>query len=186
MSEIKKNLLIIFITIASAAIYFLLVFNYFIYDVDVSYNKKYYTELTERVEVLPKINELGDYKDIHFKYYYKRVLFWLSKAYTLRVAYDDVNYEEVKKEILDRYEFQTEKFVDYDNNEKEPQVTIDSYNFNFLSLKEYKLQAYPKELIFVGFSDEKKEIAYVYFYDFDLDRLDESFEEFLRNECGWK
>ena len=33
--------------------------------------------------------------------------------------------------------------------------------------------------------DEKQEIAYVYYYNFDLDVINTSFGEFLKEECGW-
>ena len=60
----------------------------------------------------------------------------------------------------------------------------DSFAFNVLDVNKYDL-TYPKKLVFVGFSDKKQEIAYVYYYNFDLDFIDTSFGEFLKEECGW-
>ena len=54
-----------------------------------------------------------------------------------------------------------------------------------LSLEAYDLY-YPKELVFVGVSQSRNEIAFIYFYDFDLDYIDRSFADFLIEDCGWE
>lgn len=55
-----------------------------------SYNILRYNALVEKVGVFPKINELGDYDKLRFKYFHQRYfLFADSKAYTLKVTYDD-------------------------------------------------------------------------------------------------
>ena len=72
----------------------------------------------------------------------------------------------------------------YIENEKEPHFQYDGFEFNVLDVNEYDLM-YPKKLVFVGCSDEKQEISYVYYYNFDLDVINTSFGEFLKEECGW-
>ena len=62
---------------------------------------------------------------------------------------------------------------------------LDGFEFQMLSLSEYGLY-YPKEMVFIGVSEEDNAIAYVYYYDFDLDYISQSFPDFLIEECGWE
>ena len=153
----------------------------------VSYNIKYYTELTQTNTILPKIDEVGEYENYYFKYYHNDMLIFESDAYILKIAYDADNYEKEKERINQKYVYQSKPVADTVETityVKEPSFTIDTFNMKMLSSIEYKLN-YPKELVFIGTSDEKNMITYVYFLDHDLDYIDCSFEEFLREKCGW-
>ena len=149
----------------------------------VSYNIDKYNELIENVDVLPELDELGDYDNLYFKYYHDRTLFFVSDAYTLKVLYDAQNYNKEKELLSQKFVYQTDT-LKYLDNVKEPHFQYDDFEFNVLNINEYDLM-YPKNLIFVGCSDEKQEIAYVYYYNFDLDVINTSFGEFLKEECGW-
>ena len=54
-----------------------------------------------------------------------------------------------------------------------------------LSLREYNLY-YPKQIVFVGFSDKNNEIVFVFYDDIDIDYINRSFSDFLIEECGWE
>ncbi len=69
--------------------------------------------------------------------------------------------------------------------EKDASFELDGYRFKMLSTSEYGLY-YPKEIVFVGISEGNNEIAFVYFEDRDLDYIEDSFEDFLLDECGWE
>lgn len=150
-----------------------------------SRNIEHYKELTQSVDIMPKLNELGNYEDYSFKYHKdSHFIFFMEQAYTLKVTYDDENYEKEKEALEDKYIYRSKKFTSYGENNKEPYFSIDSFEFKILS-DAYESLGYPKDIIFVGTSDEENTIAYVYFTDTDLDYIDTSFEEFLRNSCGW-
>lgn len=153
----------------------------------VSYNINRYIDIAETKVILPNIEELGEYEDIDFKFYRNNMLIFKSDAYILKTSYNDENYEKEKERITKNYSYQTESvrdIVDKNTYEKEPYFIIDTFNMKMLSLLEYDLE-YPEELIFIGTSDENKSIAYVYYYNQDLDYIDNSFERFLKEDCGW-
>ena len=153
----------------------------------VSYNINRYVNLTMTNDILPKLEELGEYEDVDFKFYRDNMLIFQSDTYILKVSYDDENYEKEKELIDNNYIYQTETLIDVvDENtyKKEPSFMLDTFNMKMLSQAEYRLD-YPKELVFIGKSDEKKTISYVYYLNWDLDYIDIPFEEFLKRDCGW-
>lgn len=85
-----------------------------------------------------------------------------------------------KSSINQKYVYQSKPVADTVETityVKEPSFTIDTFNMKMLSSIEYKLN-YPKELVFIGTSDEKNMITYVYFLDHDLDYIDCSLRNF--------
>lgn len=152
-----------------------------------SHNIERYINLTEENNFLPKLDELGEYEDYYFKYYHKNNLFiFSSDAYTLKVSYDAENYEKEKERLEQKYVYRTEPWRNWGGEKaKEAQFQIDTFDMKILSELEYDQLHYPKRLAFVGTSDKNQEIAYVYYYDSELDYIDRSFAEFLREDCGW-
>ena len=151
-----------------------------------SSNINRYIKVTEYKNALPEIEDLGEYKDIKFKYYRKNMLMFFSDAYIIRVSYNAENYEKEKDKFLQNYVFETETLYDDGGYGKEPSFEMDTFGFKVISSSNYELLPYPHDIIFIGFSDEKNEIAIVHYYDFDLDYIDSSFPEFLEEECGWE
>ena len=151
-----------------------------------SHNIKYYNDLAEKYSYLPAIDELGNYEDYKFKYFNDYMFIFSAESYVLRVRYNEAEYKAQKELVLKKYIFETEKLIHMPDIEdyKEPSFTIDTFEMNTLSIKQYKLD-YPKNLVFVGTSDETCEISYVCFIDWDIDFIDMSFEEFLRDMCRW-
>ncbi len=153
----------------------------------VSHDMNRYRNLTMTNDVLPKLEELGEYEDIEFKFYRNNMLFFRSDAYILKVSYDEDDYQEQKENLRKQYIYQTEDVSDSGIGITyliEPSFEIDTFQMKMLSNQEYDM-IYPKELIFIGASDEKKMISYVYYFDDDLDYIGSSFEIFLKRECGW-
>ena len=168
----------------------------FVYGSNTSKNIKHYRELTENVEALPKLDELGKYNEYSFKYYQKNMLIFFSDAYILKVFYDKENYEKEKSKLDEKYVFETEVLYDYryDAEEekyikvypKQPNFQIDTFDMRILSWDKHSVREYPHDFVFVGTSDKEQSICYIYYLDTDLDYIDTSFEEFLRKECGWE
>jgi lipoprotein len=149
------------------------------------YNIKIYNEIAESQTALPTLDELGTYKDVKFKYTKTNILFFLSDSYILRAEYDKENFEKEKEKVLNNYIFQKELDLDSKREiKKDPQFNLDGYDFRLLSLDDYDL-SYPKKLIFIGVSDDKQEIAYVYYFDTDIDYIGGSFQDFLEEDCNW-
>lgn len=152
-----------------------------------SNNINRYIELTEHRRV-PKVDELGEYSNIEFKYYRKNMLMFFSDAYILRVSYDPENYQKEKEDFLKNYVYETENLNDYGGRgySNEPNFEMDTYFFKVLSSREYGFQSYPHHIVFIGTSDEKNEITIVCYFNSDLDYIDSLFPEFIREECGWE
>ena len=109
-------------------------------------------------------------------------MFFISQIYTLKTSYNSENYLLEKQKILNKYTFRNKvPVLNTEEKSKKTEFEIDTFNFKLLNIINY-----PKEIIFIGFSDEKKQIAYIYFFDTDLDYIPETFEEFLIYECDWE
>lgn len=149
-----------------------------------------YTQLVENednhpyAEYMPSLDELGEYESLDFYYYHKTMFVFHSDAYTLKVTYDEGEFETEKEKVLNNYSYRRKIPLREEKElKKDPEFHIDTFEFKLLSTPES--DAYPKELTFIGISEETNEIAYVYYYDQDLDYIDTTFEEFLKNECGY-
>ena len=181
----KKKILIALVVMAVLCSTIFVV-RHFVWGNWSSNNINRYTELTKYVETLPKLEDLGSYRELEFKYFRKSELIFFSDAYTLKISYDKENYQKEKEQFLQNYIYETKILQDYGGYEKEPVFEMDTYRFRMLSYRDYPLQSYPHNMIFVGFSDEKNKIVVVYYFDSDLDYIDKSFPQFLKEDCGWE
>lgn len=144
-----------------------------------------YKELCVEHEVLPELNELGEYSDIKFRHFHQNYAIFCSDSYTLKVIYDDENYE-LQKNLLDTtYMFQSEPIENDINEYFDPYFTYDGFDFRILSLRNYSKMVYPKSLYFIGTDDTTNTIAYLYFEDKDIDSLI-SFEKLMESYVNWK
>jgi hypothetical protein len=134
---------------------------------------------TYAANVLPSIDSLPAYKSIDFQYYDHIVLLYESEAMVLVVSYDKDTYEDEKVKLDTKY-----SFLDHDvttNIDSKDVYTIPEYDFTY---KGYRFRVvtgtandsseYPKFFGLVATSDEKRSIAYLYFYDSDLDCISDS------------
>lgn len=140
-----------------------------------------YENLTEVNSVLPSLTSLEKSEDLKFKHFHKNMILFSSDAYTLTAKYDEEEYAVAKSIVASKYEFQTKPI---EESNKTPMFSLDKFDFRVVSFNHFEL-TYPRKILFIGMSDEKKEIAYVYYEDMDLDHINTSFEEFLKEECGW-
>ena len=59
------------------------------------------------------------------------------------------------------------------------------YKMGDFDLRAVEGDNYPKEMLFIGTSDTRQEIAIVYFYDPDLDHVSTPIGKFLDEYTGW-
>lgn len=151
-----------------------------------------YEKFAAQDEILPELNELGEYAAVKSLYHYGSAFIFEWNAYTLIAEYKEEDYNSVKAAAEEKYTFETEKLkgernMGADNWEAvrfNPYCTIGGYQLRLLEQGEYYADRFPKLAYFIGFNDEAHKIAYVYFKDFDLDTV-ESLEEVLIRFCGW-
>lgn len=137
-------------------------------------------------DVMPDLDTLPNYNDILYQYRQKRLLFFSSDTLLLAVTYDDETYLAQKENIEEKY------FLDHAiaNGEKfsipEYEFSINSFTFKVLGNEDGSNEyEYPKHFGMIATSDEKNTMAYLYFYDEDLDfisenKTQESMKDFIK------
>ena len=130
---------------------------------------------------LPLLAELEPYRDIRFDYTAKGGFIFQSHAYVLIAEYDETTYTVQKAALEEKYTFCTEESPGVaDGDMTEFSYTMDEFDIHAVEGGDY-----PKEMLFVGFSDTKQEVAIVYFYDQDLDYIDDPLGKFIEENTGW-
>lgn len=146
-----------------------------------SSKETYYVERAETDEVLPSFDELPEHESLRTWYCYHRLtILFESRAYSLCVEYDDSTYQQEKSRLLKDLNLHQEQIPNYNHGFFAPSFSLGPYEFHILAGYDF-----PKDIYFIGFSDSTNEIAYVGYFDFDLDYIDCSLPEFLMEDCGW-
>lgn len=120
--------------------------------------------------------KFGKYESIE-SYKYHSMAIFSQEAYTTIVKYDKENFESKKSNIESNHKFYS---VPVDEEEAEPAFSYEDFSFR-VEVSDW----YPKEMNLVGINEATNEIAFITFYDFDLDTIDD-YEEFLDYYCGWR
>ncbi len=151
------------------------------------YGAEEYDRGVKKDSVMPRTNQFTDSEEIFTKHFHKDLLVFLSDTYILIAKFNEENYNSRKESLLSSGEFQTETVVNpYReesrdlNEEHSPSFELDGFHFGYLLLSEY-----PKKMYFIGYKDETRQIAYVWYEDKDLDYIETEFDQFLR-EYGWE
>ena len=162
------------------------------------YEKKretpYYWAITD---VLPEINELPEYINIEYQYRHTRTgPVFQAETMRLVVVYDKGTYENEKIKLGEKSFLDSavpKLMVDGSHSVyyliPEVEFSIGSYNFRVLAGEGF---LYPHNIGFIATSDKKNSVAYLYFYDQDLDIISKdnkkgSMEKFIKNyfEYDW-
>ena len=136
---------------------------------DIDKYEEYVEEVRHASTLMPDLDELNTYTDIKFGY--KRILYlatldFESDNISLFVTYDD-NYDEEKQRVLNSYDFIKE--------EELGEIPVTSfeykgYTFQIVPNRTYKgSKCTCKSFMMVGYNDASNTIAYLYFYDSDID-----------------
>lgn len=145
-----------------------------------------YAELYEVSELLPELDAVV--RSERSTYYYYRAIYSIfeCETHTVISKYGAEDYVDQLARINDSYTFRTEAIVD-DEYTCLPYADIDGFHFRVIDDPEGArlYDSYPKKVLIVGTNDETSEIAYIHFYDFDLDYIP-SLEDFILEDCGWE
>ena len=163
-----------------------------------STNLRKYENYAKHNRYLPKLDEIGDYREVKALRHHDSAFVFFWDAYHLIVSYDEAQYQKEKAALEERYLFREKPvFRDsgwesaiYDYHESIADGRVITYP-PYCDLNGYHLRilnadglGFPKEVYFIGTNDEAHKIIYSGFYDSDLDSID-SLESFLMDECGW-
>ena len=119
----------------------------------------------------------GDFEDIACYSYLSTGIFQQHSFVTV-VKYSKEHFENEVKSINTSKVFYEEAIFDEDPI---PVFSYDGFDFR---LENNDSGYYPKQMDFIGINEERKEIAYVYFEDMDLDGV-RSFEDLMDVYVGW-
>lgn len=135
--------------------------------------------ITTKVPSIQAVEEYGagdffpsdykDFKNVSFKKNNRLIILFSSDAITMKIK-DPEKFESLKADIIEKY---GEK--DYFGNEP---IEYKSAVFRTVCVGEY---GYPKQIGFIGISESEKVIYYLWFYDYDLDAIDDMQEFFIDN-----
>ena len=129
---------------------------------------------------MPVLEDLPKYQDISYKYNHASFILFETDTILLVVNYDEETYKREKENLTKKYKFLDHKVVsDFDKSKyyiPEYEFSIDNYDFKVVDGYDNYQAEYPKSFGMIGTSDKKKSISYLYFYDFDLDYIQESKE----------
>ncbi len=130
---------------------------------------------------MPKINSLGNYLDIKYTYKvtcYSWFMNFCSDGLALFVKYDQETYENEKLRINGSYEFLKNPIGDSDYFELPvTEFEYKGYLMKVVPDQEYIDYCACKSFLLIGFSDEKCAMAFLYFYDADIDYISERGED---------
>ena len=130
---------------------------------------------THAKKFMPAIEDLPKYQDISYKYNHFSIVLFETEAITLVVNYDEETYEKEKEKLTEKYKFLNHKVAsDFDKSKyyiPEYEFSINNYDFRVADGNDNYESRYPKSFGMIGISDKKKSIAYLYFYDYDLDYI---------------
>lgn len=143
-----------------------------------------YPENLDYPELMPSLDAIGAPDKVEYHDYFSSMSIFTCDSDILIAAYNRENYTQQKVSLEDHYHFQSEALSSADSSITSA-FTHDGFRFRFLSLADYPQLDYPKALMLIGTNDTTQEIAYISFYDFDLDTIS-SLEFFLDDFCGWK
>lgn len=119
--------------------------------------------------------EYGNYKDIAYYHFLSTGIFQ-QESFTFIMKYDEENFKKQADKINCTYSFYDEPVME---EEPVPVFTLDNFKFRLRDTS-----TYPKVMDFVGINDESKEIAYLSFYDYELDGV-WAFDDLLYVFGGW-
>ena len=134
-------------------------------------------EIIEPMYSKPVIEDMGSYEDIDYYYFIQsHTSLFVSETGVYICKYGEAEYAAQKAYLAENYV--------YEEDDSKYTTEIDGFTFRCLDSDTYYLY-FPKYAAIVGTNDETHEIAYLSFYDIDLDYID-TLDEFIVDDCGWE
>ncbi|HCW52748.1 MAG TPA: hypothetical protein DG753_03195 [Clostridium sp.] len=124
---------------------------------------------------MPDLDMLPIDYGTYYKYNHIYRIIFETDTLTLVVNYSEETYTKEKERLLKEYKYLDHKVISDLDSEKyyipEYEFKVSTYDFKVADQSETYKDQYPKSFGMIGFSDENKSIAYLYFYDTDLDYI---------------
>lgn len=124
--------------------------------------------------MMPKLEELQGYSNVEMaamEKIYSTFLGYYSNTISLYVTYDE-NFVQEKEKVTTKYDYLEDAI--YNGEEYEslaPCFSYNGYDYKVVLDENYMYFGPAKSFMVVGVNEAKKQIAYHYFYDFDIDYI---------------
>ena len=150
---------------------------------------------TKASELYPEVFtaplEVGAASSVEYHEFIACGLIFESRSCILLCNYDESGYKEAIVSLDDRYRFRTDSLKTGCFDDDHVEITIDPYaiirgdRFQVLFPEDGSYLPFYKECLMIMNNDDKHQIAYIVFSDFDLDMADD-LAAFINEYCGWK
>lgn len=128
---------------------------------------------------LPDKAYLDSCLDYRFNFMQKLAFIFMSDSYVLVCEFFEEDYEKEKQILAEKYPSSEKDFRGEDRH-VDSKFELDGFSFYAVEGSDVK------QMLLVGVSDSTNEIAYIFFYDPDIDYIDNSMSAFIKKETGWK
>lgn len=129
----------------------------------------YLSHLKNSSDFMPKLDAIENELSIDVIYFHNRTFLVDEKTINLIVTYDVSNYESEKDKILQQNDFLMEPAKKHSLYV----IPVVEFEYNEYTIKvvEHDSFVYPNWFGMIGYSDSKKKICYLYYYDIELDSV---------------
>lgn len=133
----------------------------------------YLSEVAYSKDYMPSIGQCGEYVTATATYKRRTVLLFDTRTVGLFVTYDDAEYQKQIEKISSEYAFFS---ADDEALQSDCHAVVGEFSIRLVKT-EYDLPTYKMGLL-IGMDNANNGICYLYYYDFDLDVLDD-LEEYI-------
>lgn len=137
------------------------------------YIYEYHRELYEAEDFLPR--GFASYDSVCYNHEKRNLVIFQTNTMTVKVTYDDF-YIAKKHEVEEIYDFLAEP-IESDMLDGHYLIPVTEFEYNGFQMRVADGGEYPKKFGIVGYNDETKEIAYLWFNDPDMDYISEPNED---------
>ena len=170
------------LVISAGGFWFLMFGTYQHIDRDLEDYSTHVQSIRNAADFMPELDSLGAYTDIQYAYKekcYSRLIGFYSDGLSLFVTYDAEQYCCAKETALSGYAFLEEPVKGYNETYELP---IEEFQYNGYTIKvvpdgEYLDYCACKSFMMLGYNDAECTIAYLYYWDFDIDYISEVGED---------
>ena len=137
--------------------------------------EKYLSKVEYATDFMPDTDACGNYSSLTATYQHEDLFFFDVYTVGLFLSYNESEYEAQKNQIFSNYEFFTS---DDESLKSDCDATIKNYNIQLVK-GEYEYSTIKMGLL-IGTDDTNHKICYLFYYDFDLDILDD-LDTYIKN-----
>lgn len=189
----KKALKICLIVVLIMAIIFggfvfLLVGSYERVKTNINQYSNDVNEIANAAKFMPDLETLTGYTEIEYTYKikcYSTLAGFYSDSFALFVSYDEEKYAAAKNKALTEHSFLQQPVMCSVDTYTLPvtEFEYNGYTMKVVPDEEYIDFCACKSFMLVGFNDEECKIAYLYYYDFDIDYIAEVGDDLEDEMC---